>query len=73
MGWYQGKDVKAKLNEADKLPSFADAKAHMAKTMAQNLEDAKYQQRSAINDRQTQLTAKLEIMTTQHKQERQKL
>lgn len=67
------KDVKAKLNEADKLPSFAEAKAHMAKAMAANLQKAQDQQNTAIRERQNQLKTQLATMTTQHKQERQKL
>ncbi len=69
----KAKDVKAKLNEADKLPLFEEAKAHMAKAMAENLQNAQAQQNTAIRERQNQLEAKLAVMTMQHKQERQKL
>ncbi|ODS24048.1 hypothetical protein AB835_05930 [Candidatus Endobugula sertula] len=69
----KAKDVKAKLNEADKLLPFADAKAHMANAMAATLQKAQEQQNTAIRERQNQLEARLEAMAMQHKQERQNL
>ncbi|ODS23741.1 hypothetical protein AB835_07085 [Candidatus Endobugula sertula] len=45
----------------------------MAKDIAANLQKAQEQQNTVIHDRQNQLNAKLEIMTSQHKHQREEL